>query len=125
MAVPYFISKNNLSVVYKQWISKLSTQLGVTYKYASGRPYTDPNYEGFQNDRTGNYNDLSFNVSYLTRLFNQYTIVHFSVSNLLGFNNVYGYHFSSTPDENGFYKPYAVTPGSKRFFMLVLMISIE
>ncbi len=125
MAVPYFISKNNLSVVYKQWISKLSTQLGVTYKYASGRPYTDPNYKGFQNDRTGSYNDLSFNVSYLTRLFNQYTIVHFSVSNLLGFNNVYGYNFSSTPDKEGNYQPHAIIPGSKRFFMLVLMISIE
>ena len=125
VAIPYFVSKNNLSVVYKQWISKLSTQLGVTYRYASGRPYTDPNKTGFQNEFTGSYNDLSCNISYLTRLFNQYTILHFSVSNLLGFNNVYGYHFNGAPDENGNYQAHAVTPGAKRFFLLVLMISID
>ncbi len=125
MARPYFVSKHNLSVVYKQWISKLSTQLGLTYKFASGRPYTDPNRTGFLNEHTGTYNDLSLNVSYLTRLFDQYTIVHFSVSNLLGFNNIYGYHFDGTPDENGHYQPHAITPASKRFFLLVLMISIE
>ena len=125
MATPYFISNHNLSIVYKQWVSKLNTQLGLAYKFASGRPYTDPNSDGFLEQRTHVYNDLSLNISYLTSLLGQYTVVHFAVNNLLGFNNVYGYHYESVPSEDGSWQPHAIIPEAKRFWLLVLMVSID
>ena len=41
--MPPFASAHNLSLVYKQFITPLSTFAGMTYSFASGRPYDDKN----------------------------------------------------------------------------------
>jgi hypothetical protein len=109
-------------VVGKYFVSKLTTQFGFTYQYASGRPYNIPG-DVFRQDFTKDYHNISANMSYLTNLFGWFTIVHVSVSNLFGFNQVFGYHFVKQPD--GKYISYPVKPESKRFVVLGIFITLD
>lgn len=123
-APPFFASSHNASVVYKHWISKITTSLGVTYSLASGRPYNDPNLEGFNTGRTKTYQDLSMNMSYLTNIKGQFTVVFASISNIPGFDQEFGYRFAPQPDMNGVYPSFAVRPDAKRFFFVGMFVSI-
>ena len=123
-ATPFFASSHNTSVVYKHWINKITSSVGVTYSFASGRPYNDPNTAGFNSERTKAYQDLSFSASYLTNIKGQFTVAFISVSNVLGFNNTFGYRFAPTPGNDGKYPSYAVKPDAKRFFFIGMFVSI-
>ena len=123
-ATPYFASAHNTSVVYKHWISKLTTSLGVTYSFASGRPFNDPNEIGFNTGKTKAFQDLSLSASYLTNIKDQFTVVFMSISNLPGFDNTFGYRFAPTPNSDGMYPSYAVKPDAKRFFFIGMFVSI-
>lgn len=124
-AIPEFVSKHNFRVVYKQYVSKINTQIGFTYSYASGRTYFNPNNSKFLSDKTDSYHDLSLNASYITSLFNNFTIVYLSVSNVLGCNQVFGYNYNQTPNESGKYEAQSIKPGAKRFIFLGVFITIE
>ncbi len=123
-ATPSFASRHNFAVVYKHWIQRLTTSIGFTYSHSSPRPYDDPNQDGFMAGRTSPYNDLSFNASYLTHIFSNFTILYIAVNNLPGFNNTFGQQFSNTPDAEGNFTGIAVRPPAKRFFFVGLFISI-
>ncbi len=123
-ATPYFASMHNTSVVYKHWINDISTSLGVTYSFASGRPYHDPNQPGFNAAKTKAYQDLSLNASYLTNIKGQFTVIFAAISNLPGFDNTFGYRFAPTPDQNGSYPSFALKPDAKRFFFIGMFVSI-
>ncbi len=123
-AIPDFVSNHNFTLVYKHYIQAISSQIGITYKYASGRPYYNPSNPDFLADRTKSYNDLSFNISYLTHVLNNFTIVYFSVSNLFGWDQVFGYRYSLYPDNQGNYTALPVKPGAKRFLFLGIFISL-
>jgi len=56
-------------------------------------------------------------------LFNTQTVMHLIVNNVFGFNNVFGYTYSNTPDASGLYPRQAVTPATKR--MAVFLISFQ
>ncbi len=124
-ATPAFISTHNLSVVGKYWVDALSTQFGLTASFASGRPYHNPNSPGFMDGKTRPYYDLSMNASYLTELFGQFAIIHLSVSNLPGTEQVFGYHFSSRPGADGIYQSFAITPPAPRFIFLGVFITLD
>ncbi len=109
-AVPSFASAHNLSVVYKRFFTRLNTLAGITYSFASGRPYDDMNLPGFMDGRTKAYNDISLNLTYLTTLFSKDCIIHLNITNLLGFENVFGYSYAPVPDENGEYPSQAIVP---------------
>ncbi len=121
-ATPAFASRHNLSVVYKHFINPLKTQVGATYTFASSRAYTDPNEEGFLNQQTPAYHDISANFSYLLR---QNIIIHGSVNNLLGSNQIFGYQFADTPDETGHYASRAIRPPARRFLFLGVFITFS
>ncbi|MFM9951212.1 MAG: TonB-dependent receptor [Saprospiraceae bacterium] len=123
-AMPNFASRHNFAVVYKHWIQRLTTSVGLTYSHSSPRAYDDPNQEGFMTGRTSAYNDLSFNASYITNIFSNFTVLYIAVNNLPGFNNTFGQQFSNTPDAEGNYTGIAVRPPAKRFFFVGLFISI-
>ncbi len=125
MATPTFVSDHTASLVVKYWIPKFNCQVGGSYTFATGRTYYNPNSEGFLTDRADNYNDLSLNISYLTHLWNQFTIVYFSVSNVLGADNIYGYNYSLRPNSNGVYDAVPIEPGAKRFWFLGVFISLD
>jgi vitamin B12 transporter len=124
-AVPSFVSKHNLSTVYKRWLSKLNTQLSLSYVYSSGRTYRNPNNPQFLADKTEDYHDVSLAFSHLTTVFGNYTIVYFSINNLLGTEHVYGYNYSTMADNTGHFKGFAITPSAKRFLFLGIFISIK
>ncbi|WP_196889451.1 TonB-dependent receptor [Aureivirga sp. CE67] len=115
LAQPSFVSKHNFSFVSKYWIGKLKSQVGLTYSFASGRPYTNPNTNEFLGGRTKAYNNISFNWSFLI---SQQKILYFSATNLFGFKNVFGYEYSDNPNINGQFDRMAITPSADRGFFV-------
>lgn len=93
-ATPPFAEKHTLHVVYKQYIPCLKSEISTAYAFSSGRTYYNPNNPIFLSNQTKSFNNVSFNISYLTRVVKQYAVVYGSVNNLFGFNNIYGYNYS-------------------------------
>jgi len=124
-ATPTYVSNHNLSVVTKYFIPKITTQVGLTYSFASGRPYFNPNNSEFLEDKTKAYNDLSFNLSKLAWIKGNFTVVYVSISNILGFDNIFGYHYSNQQSLDGKYRAFAIKPGAKRFYFIGMFISFE
>jgi hypothetical protein len=121
-AIPSFASRHNISIVYKHFIEKLKTQVGATYSYSSGRPYSNPNTNSFHSERTPSYQDLSMNLSYLPK---NWLIIHASCTNLLGRDNIFGYEYASAPGENGVYAGRAIRQPAPRFLFLGVFITIS
>ncbi|TBX68786.1 TonB-dependent receptor [Flavobacterium silvisoli] len=112
---PGFVSTHSLSLVTKYWISDWKSQIGFTHQFNSGRPYNNPNETAFMNGKTKLYNSLSFNWAYLL---SQQKILYFSVSNILGTQNVFGYEYAKTPNSNGVYDRREIAPTADRFFFV-------
>ncbi len=114
-ATPNFVADNNLSIVTKYWITDWKSQLGFTNSFSTGRPYNNPNEVGFMNSKTKSFHNLSFSWAYLL---SQQKILYFSVSNVLGTQNVFGYDYAKNPDSNGFYNRKEITPTADRFLFV-------
>jgi outer membrane cobalamin receptor len=114
-AQPNFATKHNLSIVGKYWVDRWKSQLGISYVFSSGRPYTDPNTTEFLSERTKPFNNLSFNWAYLL---SPQKILYFSVNNVLGLNNINGYQYANTPDINGQFDKRALKPAADQFFFV-------
>ncbi len=121
-ATPTYASAHNLSVVYKQWVPSIKTQFSSTFTLASPRPYNNPNTTAFNAEQTPAYIDLSLSISYLAT---QSIIVYGSVTNVLGRNNIFGYTYSQTPNNQGVYVGQANTLPAPRFFFLGVFITFS
>ncbi|WP_321344967.1 TonB-dependent receptor [uncultured Draconibacterium sp.] len=121
---PHYVSKHNLSVVYKQYFTKINSFISGSYTFASGRPFNDPNTPEFMAGKTKTYNDVSFGFTHLFYLFNTQTVAHVIVNNALGFNNVFGYNYAQTPDNNGVYQSQPIVPGQKRLIVFLLSFQL-
>jgi hypothetical protein len=97
-AMPTFASRHNVSVVGKKYVSAISSLVGLSYNFASGRPYYNPNAGGFMTNLTKPYHSLNMNVSYLTQIRSNFTVIFASVNNALGTRNVFGYRYSADGD---------------------------
>jgi hypothetical protein len=126
---PPFAARHTASLVMKKFVMKLKTQFNASYTYSTGRPYYNIRYDNTGNDykifdagRTKDFNSLSFSVNYLPNIAktngSKFTVFVFSVTNILGSNNIYTYNYSY----NGKNKQ-PVLPPSKRFFYLGCFIS--
>lgn len=111
---PSFVAQNTLSIVTKYWINDWKSQIGFTNSFSTGRPYNNPNEKVFMNGKTKAYNNLSFNWAYLLTT---QKILYFSVSNVLGTQNVFGYEYANE-QTNGSFKRREITPTADRFFFL-------
>ncbi|WP_445454427.1 TonB-dependent receptor [Flavobacterium sp. 25HG05S-40] len=112
---PSFVASHSASLVTKYWISDLKSQLGITQQFSSGRPYNDPNQSVFMNGKTKSFSNLSISWAYLLT---QQKILYFSVSNVLGVQNVFGYNYANSPNANGVFERTAVRPTADRFFFV-------
>jgi membrane-bound inhibitor of C-type lysozyme len=112
---PNFIAKHSLSVVGKYWINDWKSQLSITHSVTTGRPFNNPNEIAFMNGRTKPYNNLSLSWAYLI---SSQKILYFSMTNLLGTQNVFGYEYANTPDSNGVYNRRTIQPTADRFFFI-------
>lgn len=126
---PNFASKHTMSLVLKKFVTKLKTQFNGSYTFATGRPYFNIRYDEVQNKyriadqgRTIPFNSLSFSVNYLPNIgktdAKQFTVIVFSVTNVLNSNQVFGYNYSY----NGLTKQ-PITPPAKQFFFLGCFLS--
>jgi hypothetical protein len=98
---PNYAPQHNFSAVMKYWIADLKSQVGGTFSWNSGHPYDSPNRAGEMESLSPDFASLSLNWSYLYR---QNLIIHASVSNVTGRENVFGYRYATEPDANGFYE---------------------
>jgi len=123
---PPFSAKHTASLVLKSFVLPLKTQFNASYTFASGRPYYDiyddaGTYKIRQQGVAKSYNDLSLSINYLPGIGKKdaksFGVWVFSVSNVLGFDNIYTYNFSSSG------KRVAVLPPSRRFLFLGYFVS--
>lgn len=121
LATPSFLSKHNFSWVVKHMVEPIRTQFGATYNYGSSRPFNNPNKDGFQNDRTPEYHDLSLNAAILLK---ENIIIYMSSSNIFGRDNIFSYEYASQPNTEGIYERQAVRQGAKRFIFIGLFITL-
>ncbi|HXL55016.1 MAG TPA: hypothetical protein VN958_02085, partial [Chitinophagaceae bacterium] len=126
---PPFATRHTTSLVIKKFVTKLKTQFNGSYTYATGRPYYNIRYDNITGDnkifdagKTKDYNTLSFSVNYLPDIgkanAKRFTVIVFSVTNVLGTDNIYNYNYSY----NGLNKQ-PITPPAKRFYYLGCFIS--
>jgi len=123
-AVPTFVSEHNFSLVYKRFFESVRTFASVTFSFASNRPYHDPNLQGFMNSRTQPYNDISLSLTYLMEILGKPSVLHLMVNNLAGFDNIYGYNFSNTPNAAGHYDSTPIKSPYVRQIMLLISIPL-
>ncbi|MFM2214500.1 MAG: hypothetical protein RL427_1763 [Bacteroidota bacterium] len=113
---PSFVAKQNVSIVTKYWINDWKSQLGLTQQFSTGRPYNNPNEPVFMNSLTKSYSSLSFSWAYLLT---QQKILYFSVSNVLGTKNIYGYNYATTANiDTGLFDRKEIIPTADRFFFI-------
>jgi len=112
---PSFVANHNFSLVTKYFVSKWKSQLSMTYSFNSGRPYDNPNVAEFMSEKTKSFNNLSFSWAYLL---SQQKILFFSVTNVLGTENVFGYQYANSPTISGEFQRQAITQAADRFIFV-------
>jgi len=122
---PNFLSKHNLTLNAKYYITGMNTQLGATVSYHTGRPYNNPNSVNFMDGTAPNYFDLSLSLTYLTSIAKRFTVIYTSMNNVLGNKQVHTYRYYNTPNTQGNYDRIEITPDSKSFFVIGCFIDLK
>jgi hypothetical protein len=91
---PDYISPNNLNVILKYFVEKITTNFSVSYFYASGRHYYDPNESSFMSNKAPDYHDLAVTVSYLLTVKKAFMVFYASADNIINRHNILGYRYS-------------------------------
>ena len=125
---PSFAAKHTASLVLKKFVTGLKSMFNASYTYASGRPYYNltRNNAGepiiADQGETKNFNNLSISINYLPNIAkkgaNKFTVFVFSINNVLGSNNIFGYNYSNDGKNKQ-----AILPPSKRFIFLGCFLS--
>ena len=115
LAQPSFANTHNFSAVAKYWIDDWKSQVGFSYTFASGRPYTNPNTNEFLGEKTRSFNSVSLNWAYLI---SPQKILYASVNNVFAFKNINGYQYANTPDVNGNFARRSLQPAADQFFFI-------
>ncbi|MGE7777483.1 TonB-dependent receptor [Chitinophaga sp. NPDC101104] len=117
---PDFAAEHTATLVYKHFIPDWMLNLGATYTFATGRPYYNPNrpQSEFMTDRTRNLNTLGINVNYLTTVGKAFTVFVFTMSNVIGNEQQYGWRYSSDKMRRSM-----IGPMAPRFFYLGMFMS--
>jgi hypothetical protein len=110
---PHFATKHNFSAIYKQWLTPISTNVGVTFTHTSGRPIYTYNDDFQKVDFTKAFQILSLSASHVKQVDNQFIVFYATLDNVLGRQNIFGYRFSADGKES-----YAVKPPINRTFFL-------
>lgn len=115
LVTPHFVANHTASAVVKYWVQDWRSQLGLSHTFHTGRPFDNPNQPGFMTGKTRDYHSMGFNWAYLM---SPQKILYFSVSNVLGNQNVFGYEYAQTPNAVGIFERRAITPTADRFFFI-------
>jgi hypothetical protein len=126
---PNFASTHTASLVVKKFVTKWKSMVNASYTYASPRPYYNIRYDNGQGKfqiadqgKTIPYHSLSFSINYIPNVGAQnakkFTVWVFSVTNVLGNDQIFGYNYSA----NGLIKE-PILPTARRFFFLGCFLS--
>lgn len=126
---PAFAARHTANLVVKKFVTGLKTQFNANYQFATGRPYYNFQFDNSagkfrvaDEGRTIPFNSLSFSLNYLPNVFdkgaNKFTVFVFSITNVLGQNQVFGYNYSL----NGLRRE-AITPVTKTFVYIGAFLS--
>ncbi|WP_297337335.1 carboxypeptidase-like regulatory domain-containing protein [Algoriphagus sp.] len=119
---PGFAPKHNFSVVVKHFVTDLKSQIGASFSWNDGFPYTDPNLSGEMNRKTKSFQNLSVSWSYLPR---QNLIIHGAISNVLGAENVFGFEYARQPNTEGRFESRAIGQTAPRFLFLGIFLTLS
>jgi len=122
LSTPQYATTHNATVSIKYNIQALKSILGVTNRFASGRPYHDPTKEGIMNSTAGFYNSVDMSLTYLA---SKKVILYASATNLLGRQNVYNYNYSVDVNSPGGYRKTPVIDSSTHFFYIGIFITLS
>lgn len=122
MVQPSFAPKHNASVVGKYWVEKLNSQLGASFSFNDGFRYDNPNINGEMESKTKNFASLSLNWSYLPK---PNLIIHLAVTNVLGRDNIFGYRYSSEPNQQGQFASLAMGQPADRFIFIGVFYTLS
>jgi hypothetical protein len=122
--MPNFAANHTASLVTKRFFTKIKSGLNLTYTYATGRPYYNFMLNNSLNKftladqgKTKSYQSLNFSAEYIPSLgkvnAKSFIVLFASVSNVLGYNAVYGYNYSYS----GQYKQPIVPPANRFYFI--------
>jgi vitamin B12 transporter len=126
---PNFVSTHTASVVVKKFVTKLKSMFNASYTFATPRTYYNFRYDNGEEKfriadqgKTIPYHSLSFSINYLPKISTtgakKFTVWVFSVTNVLGNDQVFGYNYSA----NGMRKE-PILPTARRFFFLGCFLS--
>jgi vitamin B12 transporter len=123
---PNFAATHTANLVVKRFVQSISTNLGLTYTYASGRPYRNPNrpVNDFMSDHTIDFHSVGLSANYLTMIGKANAVVMLNISNVLGSEQVYGYNYSQQRNARGNYTEAAIRPPARRFIFLAVYMSL-
>ncbi|MBD2754083.1 TonB-dependent receptor [Spirosoma validum] len=121
MAQPNFAARHVASAVMKKYLTGPALSVGLTYTYASGRPYYNPSQpvSEFMTDRTADYHNLGVTLAHLTRFLGSNALWVMSANNLLGSQQIFDYQYSTIDPS----RRQAVTPLASRFYYVGLFLS--
>jgi hypothetical protein len=125
---PSFAARHTTSVVVKKFVEKWKTQFNGAYNYSSPRPYyniipeANGSFKFSDIGETPDYHNVSFSLNYLPNIgktgSKSFIVYVFSVSNVFGFDQKFGYRYSY----NGARRE-AIVPPSKSFVFIGAFIS--
>lgn len=126
---PNFAANHTASLVVKRFIMDIKTGFNFTYSYATGRPYyniiqdnSGTKYQIAEQGRTKEFHNLGFSMNYVPTVSNPnaktFWVLVASVTNVLGYNPVFGYNYSY----NGLTRQPIGLP-AKRFYFIGVFFS--
>jgi len=121
---PEFAATHTASFVMKRFFIDMKTGFNFTYSYATGRPYYNFVFNGPGNKytiadqgKTKNYHNLGFSMNYVPSVGKTnpklFWVLVASVTNVLGYDPVFGYHYSY----NGMNKEPIGVPARRFYFI--------
>ena len=103
---PHYVTRHNASISIRYTnFEVLRSIISISLRYASGRPYHNPNEERFMTGRTPELHttDISWTI-----LAHKKLIIFLSASNIFNRKNIYGYDYNSQPNQEGRYERKAI-----------------
>ena len=124
-AQPSYLSNHNFSVVGKYWMHKINCQLGATYWVASGRNWYEESPSGIITHKGDLTHELNLNFSYITQVLSYETVIHVSLSNALGTDNIYGYRQGPIRNSDGSPHYLPISNDIKQFAFVGIFITLK
>ena len=96
--------------------------MGGSFSLNSGRPYENPNTEGYMNEIAPMQQNLSLNWAWLWK---QNLILYTAVTNVLGGGEAFTYQYAPEPNARGVFQEQAIGTPAKRFFFVGVFLTLS